>query len=408
MARRAPKDVRRSSLISAADTLATLEIIRSSSSPVLLMDLIDAGHLPAGRERQAIRTLERRGLIERQDGDRNGQALRLRPKPPGWILGVDVGGTKMRACLADGHGDLLIESVQPTSRGAPDELGKQIAALHHELCAKSGVAGIRAEAACVGIPASYDADLDRASKADNLLELHDIRPRAAFSEALGMPVTVAQDSHLAAVAEKWRGWARGWDDYVVICIGTGISMGIVLNGEIYQGGHGAAGEIADLPIGNEPIGTGRGLGRTFEDAVSGLGIARRYAISREVTQDARGPVTDAKGVFEAAQGGDQTASCHVEHEAALVALGIIAVGAVLDPGLVVLGGGVGSNSMLLGLVRDRVSVLTPRPPQIETSSLADAGPLFGAVAVGLATAPNSHASWGTRKASGQLAGGKAT
>jgi glucokinase len=369
--------VRQPALVSAAEALTVLDIIRASVRSAVPEDFVEATVRPSVRAHRAIRTLERRGLIERDGGGERGPSLRLRPRPSGWVLGVDVGGTKVRAGLANAHGEVVTEIVQPTSRG---ELGRQLASLHHELCGMAGAADARARAACIGIPAVYDADLDQASKADNLPELLQRGPKAMFTEALGMPVHVVQDTRLAAVGEKWRGWARGWDDYVVICIGTGISMGIVVNGEVLGGGRGAAGEIGDLPLGDDLL-TRQSRDGRFEDTVSGPGIARRYAMSSPRAADH--PVTDSMGVFDAALEGDPIALRHVEHAAALIGLGIAVIGAILDPGLVVLGGGVGSNPALLGLVRDRADRLMARPPQIETSALGGAGSLFGAVAIAL-------------------------
>ena len=304
--------------------------------------------------------------------------LERRPQRPasGWILAVDIGGTKVRACLANRRGEVVVETVEQTELGGADELIDQIAALYRQLCARSGVAGIRADAGCIGVPASYHDDVDRAANADNLPGLHAMAPRAAFGRALGIPIAIAQDTRLAAVAERWRGCARGWDDYVVICIGTGVSMGLVINGELYPGGRGEAGEIGRLPIGDGPFPTETGIPRAFETSVSGEGIRRRALIAGNL------PAT-AEELFASAQSGNPTAQRHVEHEAHLISLGIVAVSATIDPGLFVLGGGIGSNPVLLGPVRERVGLAMARPPRIEASVLGDAGPMFGAVAVAL-------------------------
>src|SRR5207237_9924844 len=135
---------------------------------------------------------------------------------------------------------------------------------------------------------------------------------------------------------------RGVRNFVYLSVGTGVGMGLVLNGELYRGQTGAAGEIAYMPIGDgdprDPATQRRGA---FEEAASAAAIVRR-ARSLGVT-----PPLTAKNVFTAARRGDRLALRVVEEEAARLAVGIATVAPLLDPEVIILGGGVGQNGDLL-------------------------------------------------------------
>ncbi len=191
---------------------------------------------------------------------------------------ADVGGTKVHATLAALDGSVLVDTVEATDR-SPGGLPRELAALHARLRALSPEAGPTLTG-WVGIPATYDANGDLAYNAANLVDLETYAPRLVFADALGVPVTVAQDTRLAAVGECWRGTAQGCDDYAVLCVGTGVSMGIVMHGALYAGGQGAAGEIAYLPLGPDPFAEGHRRTGSFEDAASGPALAHRYAAAQ--------------------------------------------------------------------------------------------------------------------------------
>ncbi len=335
----------------------------------------------------ALRRLERRSLVERTHagGGVSATHVALRSRPEGVVLAVDVGGTKLRAALADAHGQVIDQTVVPTVQS---NITEQVFDLYQELLRRSGP-GTRVATACVGIPAPYDSMTDSAWNAGNLPVLAGSLPAASLTKALGMPVVVAQDVRLAAVGERWCGHARGLDDFVVICVGTGIGMGIVVNAELYGGGLGGAGEICFLPLGSDPFAPENQVRGPYEEAISGPALARHYALTAGFDDVPDGPLIDARGLFEAAGRGEEKAAAELERAASLLALGIMSVKACLDPGLVVVGGGVGSNPALLGPVRRQVARLTDRSPRIETSPLMDRGPLMGAIAVALGRVPEA-------------------
>jgi len=199
---------------------------------------------------------------------------------------------------------------------------------------------------------------------------------------LATSVVFENDVNLAALGERWRGLGRDVDDFVYFHVGTGVGLGIVMRGELYKGANGAAGEVAYLPLAtadpHDKANRRRGALETAIGADGVLSAARRAGV--------RGSTTAAE-VFEAARNGDQKARHAVASVAEGIALGIAAIVPVLDPALVILGGGIGRNADLLRESLEReLRALSPFRPRIEVSSLGEEAELMGAVSLALEAA----------------------
>jgi predicted NBD/HSP70 family sugar kinase len=189
-------------------------------------------------------------------------------------------------------------------------------------------------------------------------------------------VTVENDVNLAALGERWRGVAQGRDDFAFLSVGTGLGAGLVLGGEVHRGHHGAAGEV-DYAFG---VGVERDIDPCAAALVAFVGeLAARGERATTLSEPFAIPA-----VFAAARAGDELARTAVAEEARRIALHIAPIAAVADVGLVVIGGGIGSNGdLLLDPVRAELSARLPYPPRVEVSSLGDAAVLSGALSVGL-------------------------
>jgi predicted NBD/HSP70 family sugar kinase len=201
-----------------------------------------------------------------------------------------------------------------------------------------------------------------------------------------MPVVIENDVNMAAVGERWKGLAQERDHFVAISIGTGIGMGVVMNGELHRGSRGAAGEIDFLPLGADPFQGHRGHG-PLEWAGTGPALLDR--LEARLADGATSSIErgdDVAAIFRAAEEGDALANELVDLEARLIAMAIAAVSAVVDPDLVVLGGGIGANHVLLEPVRAYVARIFPRPVEIQISALGDGAAFYGALAAGLRVA----------------------
>ena len=305
------------------------------------------------------------------------------------VIGIDLGGTKVAAAIADLSGTVLAEREEATSQEGGAAVVRQLAAIAKAVTRDAGVAWSRVDAVAVGSPGVVgpDGTLDLAS---NVAGLRSMRLGDELRRALRVPVAVENDVNLAAVGEMHAGVARHCSTFALLALGTGAGMGLVIDGRLVRGSRGGAGEVAFLPIGADPASAEAHRRGAFETAVSGSGVqallvdelARRNGAATTLRRS-----SDARAVFAAAAAGDPVGLEVVERHAAVVAQALLAVAALIDPQLVVLGGGIGSNPALLGPVRAAVERVVPWPLRVETSALGTRAGLIGSVHHALASLP---------------------
>jgi predicted NBD/HSP70 family sugar kinase len=200
--------------------------------------------------------------------------------------------------------------------------------------------------------------------------LRDLRRR------LGAETTIENDVDAAAVAERDHGHGRDFSTFAFVSVGTGIGMGLVLDGKLHRGAHGAAGEIAFLPLADgEPDprdARRRGALEAVASSAAVVRAARRAGTRRR----------SARSVFAAAAAGDERAREIVTQEAAIVAHALGAIVAVVDPELIVLGGGIGRAPGFAEQVRARLAQISPIVPEVRPSALGEDAVVDGCLAVG--------------------------
>ncbi|HEX4751958.1 MAG TPA: ROK family protein [Solirubrobacterales bacterium] len=285
------------------------------------------------------------------------------------VLGVDLGGTYLRAAAADDRREIHAEVSEEVGEMTASRLVDRIVELAEDLCDGS------LDAITVGLPApvSWSGEVGHVV---NLPALSGMPVGPMLERELGLPVVVENDVNLAALGEQRSGSAGGTEDMVFIGVGTGVGMGIVAGGRILHGAHGGAGELGRLPLDAERVGTGPGELGPLEEVAGGAGLARRW--SAHISRDA-----DGREVYAAAAAGDPVAVGLLESQAAALAMGVRAVHALLDPELVVFGGGIGSRP---DVFRSVEQVLASRPlplPSLAQSILGDRASLLGAVEAAL-------------------------
>ena len=294
------------------------------------------------------------------------------------VLGLDLGARFLRGAICDLRGEVRARQDVELDGADADAAIEAIGGLRDSLAESCGLSTDLIDGAVVGVPGVVETDTGQLRLATNVRGLEgrhwgdDIRAR------LDLPVAVENDINLAAVGERWRGVARGVEDFVFLSVGTGLGAGLVLRGELHRGRNGAAGEV-DLVA----------AGRT--DEIDPCAAAVSALAARLVAEDGAAtvlrPPFDVRSIFAAARGGDALAKQVVGEEARRIALHLAPIAAVTDIALVVLGGGIGANAdLLLGPTRDLLSRWLPYPPRVEVSSLGDAAVLTGALAVGLRAA----------------------
>jgi glucokinase len=239
------------------------------------------------------------------------------------IVGVDIGGTKVLGIAVDRHGTVHAERRVPTPRD-PDLL---VAAIVETVRALAPVP----EAVGIGVAGLVGRD-GQIRVSPHLVEPEKLDLPRGVGGPLGVPVAVDNDANAAAWGEARAGAGRGVDDLVFVTLGTGIGSGVVCNGRLVRGVHGFAGEAGHMVVDRRGAAHVTGLPGAWEQYGSGTALG-------ELVREAGIGVT-GEDLAAALARGDEAARAVLDTYGFEVAVGVANLAAVLDPQLVVLGGGV--------------------------------------------------------------------
>lgn len=271
-----------------------------------------------------------------------------------YCFGVDLGGTTVKIGLFDTEGTVLDKWEIPTrkedsgSKILPDIAQAVLGKIAERQIAKEDVTGVG-----IGVPGPVD-DNGVVHMAVNL-GWGIINVNEVLGGLLQLPVRAGNDANVAALGEMWCGGGKGCSDMVLATLGTGVGGGIIVNGKIVTGATGAGGEIGHIHIkDDEPDACGCGGHGCLEQYASATGIAR--LANRKLaatTQDSvlraakeRGAVS-AKTVFDAVKNGDALACEIAEEFGDYLGKGLAAIACVVNPEVIVLGGGVSKAGEIL-------------------------------------------------------------
>jgi len=314
----------------------------------------------------------------------------------GQVVGIDLGGSHLHFALADFRGKTLQDSnIKIRPEDGPRKLIGEIVEGARALAAQ---AGGRLRAIAIGVPSPVDAERGVVAFAYNLPGWKNIHLGRELEEKLRVPVFLENDCNMAAIGEHWRGVAKDVDNFVMIAIGTGTGSGVFVDGKLYRGRTGSAGEVYHMNIDWPRWGEDFGDSGHFESYVSGIGIAAegRKALAPPAGSAASDLAAerDAYFVFEAFRQGDPNARSVLEKIFAMLGVGISNIISILDPDLIVLGGGIakGAPEFMLSTVGKVVQHLyKENAPPIKLSSLEDKAQTFGAIRSALSLAQQAIA-----------------
>jgi predicted NBD/HSP70 family sugar kinase len=355
------------------------------SDPMTRPEVADRTSLSRPTVAESIRRLVHLGLIA-DVGVRRGRPGRtaiyysLAPTA-GYVIGSDIGGDNLRVAAADISGTIHYEQRQPTRGIGARLVAAQTAKMIRKVQEAAGDQFGPLRRVGVSAPGVIHADGRTMSAAHNLGDDGPFDLLTPLEAAVDAPVVLDNNVNLAALGERRRGLARDVDTFAFLAVGAGIGMGLVHKGELFRGAHGAAGEVAYLPLPGAIPPSRRGHGKEPLSAEAG-GYGILAAVAARRTWPGKRPTTVAE-LFHQAENGVSSAIEIVEGEGRQLGLTVVSACAVFDPELVVLGGGVGSNPLLLPLVRQAVSDLVPFAPRIETSALGEIASLTGAIAIAI-------------------------
>lgn len=297
----------------------------------------------------------------------------------GYVVGVDIGGTNLRVAAADIYGELLAERVQPTDTGDRG-VARQVSTVVRDVMREVGASRGGLLTLGVATPGVVDRATSRVtSLAYNVSRSGAFDPLELLRDRFDVPLLVDNNINLAAVGEKWRGLATGVSNFVFVSVGAGVGMGIVVGDELVRGSHGAAGEISYLAFSADPFDARHREHGAFEDEVGAAGVLAAARSRADWTGD---PPTSVAEVFARADA-EAAARAIVAAQGRRIGLAVATACAMLDPALVVLGGGIGSNPALLRPVRETAAALVPFRARVECSLLGEDAALYGALAVAL-------------------------
>jgi len=294
----------------------------------------------------------------------------------GCVVGVDLGSTTVRYALADLGGRVLERFSEPTGAPAPARVvGQLIAGIRSLL---SGPAGsLPLFAVGIGAPGMTDVQRGVVIEAANLRGWTDVALRDMVSGELGVPVAVDNDVNMAAQGEYWMGCAKGESNFVFVALGRGVGAGIMIDGRVHRGSQWYAGEISHLLLERRQWRKSFGPQGYLERHIGAAAIARSW--SRAASARRSDPAEIAT-LFASARNGEPEAERLVSEVATTLGIAVANIVTILDPALVVFGGGIGQvGEQLLDPVRQVVGRIVPNQPTIRMTALKGDAQLFGSL-----------------------------
>lgn len=345
----------------------------------------------SGLSKQAVSEVARQledagwiGQVGRTQGNIGRTAVTYQIVPSAaYVIGIDLGGQKCRIAIADLSSHVIAETTTATNPAGGITTLRQIAGEIDRLIAETGIDRTKIQRAVIGCPGTIDPRSGRLSHSPSVPDLAGTDITGTLSTLLGVPTAAENDVNLAVLGEHWQGRGRGADSLAFVALGTGVGLGLMINGKLIRGGRGAAGEICYLPIENDPfeeniLGEG-----AFERAIGSRGIMARY---RRLGGDQLGDraARSVHDIFAALRAGDALAERTIDETAKLFAFGLLSLTAIVDPDMIVLGGSIGIQPELVERATAYVKAGAEQPPPIAVSTLGNRATLIGALATGLA------------------------
>ncbi|THV34614.1 ROK family transcriptional regulator [Glycomyces buryatensis] len=332
---------------------------------------------------QMMERLQTRGLVEvigSKSGGRGPNASLYAAVPTfTYVVGIEVGLTSAKGACADFTGHIVGRAEIPVE-GSTDPVSV-VRRVVTDSVADAGIEMSKVERVVLGTPGVIDPGSGDIGFSWNLPAWHR-GLRTALNEQFGAEVAIENDVNLATIAEQRSGGAGGASDFVYAWYGGGLGLGVMLNGRLYRGATGAAGEIGFLPVPGGELPTGGVVTRLSKgsyqrviggDAVIDIGAKHGF------------PGAEPEDVVRAAiEAGEEGAACLDEIGKAM-ALGIVAVCVLLDPTVVVLGGPVGyaGGLVLAGRVAAHTTQLAPVNPSVVPGTVIEEPVMRGAILHGL-------------------------
>ncbi len=308
------------------------------------------------------------------------------------VLAVDLGGTKILAALVSGDWKLLAEERYLTrSAGEAQEVVDQIIAAIENTLKISGMKLSQLHSISIAAPGPINYEKGTVTASPNIPGWHDIALRSIIKDRFKIKTFIVHDASSAALAEQHLGAGRGIKNLIYITVSTGIGGGIIINGKLYSGASGSAGEVGHMTIDVDGPRCNCGNTGCLEVLASGTAVARE-AIKRiragektSITELVAGRIEDvtAEKVGIAAQNGDALAVEVMAGAANYLGIGLVNLVNIFNPEMIIIGGGMsklGDRLLEPGrrLVKEKAFSQSADAVRIVTAELGDNVGVLGA------------------------------
>ena len=264
-----------------------------------------------------------------------------------YAFGIDLGGTTAKVGLFTTAGELLEKWEVPTdTSNAGEHILENLAAAVQGKMQEKGLTADQVEGVGIGVPGPVLNSRIVPIICANLGGWGNRNVAEELSALLGgIKVLVGNDANVAALGEIWVGAAKGCRSAVMVTLGTGVGGGVIVNGRVIDGAHGAGGEIGHIPVNRHETATcGCGKHGCLEQYSSATGVVRCMKKLLDENPDTpctlRGTDFAAKDVFDAARSGDVLAAREVDEMTDTLGMALASIAATTDPEMFMIGGGV--------------------------------------------------------------------
>lgn len=303
-----------------------------------------------------------------------------------YLLGIDIGGTNLKAGIVSPQGELVAHTSRPTClSGGWEGVVGQVEEAAKDLLWQGGLDWSAVKGLGVGVPGTVRLPEGQVLFAPNL-KWERVPLLSTLAGRFPVPVRVDNDAHVAALGEYWRGAARGYKNVLLLTLGTGVGSALLLEGRVLRGRNGLGNEMGHMVVDphGPPCGCGnRGCLEAFVAVPALQRLARDLLNTGKTSSLAQAGDWGVREIFAAAAAQDAVGQLVVASLVKHLAIGLANAVVLVDPEVILLGGGVsqGADVFLPSLreeVAMRVGRMAYRPPPILPAALGNRAGILGA------------------------------
>lgn len=307
---------------------------------------------------------------------------------PDFVFAADLGGTHLRVAAVDGKGQIYFRQVQPTPQAEkPDKIVDALIAAARECERQLAKLEGAIAAVSVAVPGTINVAEGLVVKVPNVRGLDGFRLGAALENELGWPVSLENDANAAAVGEMWRGAGQGYSTFICVTLGTGVGGGLILDGKLWRGADGSAGEIGHIgidPFAGVPCPCGsQGCLEVYASATAIVRMTREAIPSYPNSALQNIEQLTSERIYQAAKDGDELAIEVFRRMGVYLGIGLASVINLLNPEMIVIGGGLANawdlfEKDMRQRIRERAFPIQAQSVKIVRAQCGDNAGLLGA------------------------------